>query len=55
MYSIRIRLKIATEHTLIHGQNSLSASENFLDVMQEITHSNFTCFRKQCKGDPEVA
>ena len=44
MYSIRIRLKIAT-----------SASENFLDVMQGITHSNFPCFRKQGKGDAEFA
>ena len=48
MYSIRLRLNIAT--TQIHGQNSRSAGENFLDVMQGITHSNFPCFRKQGKG-----
>ena len=55
MYSIRIRLKIATKHTLIHRQNSRSASENYLDVMQGITHSNFPCLGKQGKGDAEVA
>ena len=55
MNSIRIRLKIATKHTLIHGKNSRSASENVLNVMEGVTHRNFPCFRKQGKEDAEVA
>ena len=53
MYSIRIRLKIATKHTLIHGKNSRSASENFLNVMEGITHCHFPCLRKQGKQGKE--
>ena len=50
MYSIKIRLKIETKHTQIHGKNSRSASENVLDVMLGITSCNVPCFRKQGKG-----
>ena len=50
MYSIRIRLKIATKHTLIHRQSSHSASENFLDVMQESPTATFLALGNKARG-----